>query len=170
MKNIVLLLTFFLCSVNVKSASINPSIFKDSTIAVTIKDNPKSTLQFVAKLSTKQLETYLGRKLKFKEKLGLKILKYKVAQQSKKRDGTKSKQGQTSLTLGILSLVFLILFPLASIPLGILAITNGRAAQKINPEDKDASAGITMGIISLAILALALILVIALIISLFRFY
>jgi hypothetical protein len=162
MQKLFTLILLFAISLNIKSASINPSIFKDSTEIVKFtKDNPKNSLALISKLSNKQIETYLGRKLKFKEKLALKILKYKAKQGLQKKDGSKSDKGKTALTLGILALVSLFIFPLATIPLGILAITNGQAAQKTNPDDKNANAGITMGIIALAILAFALIALIA---------
>jgi hypothetical protein len=162
MQKLFTLLLLFVITLNAKSASINPSNFKDSiTVATNAKDNPKNSLAIISKLSNKQIETYLGRKLKFKEKFALKFLKYKAKQDLKRKDEPKSNKGRTSLTLGIIALVCILFFPLASIPLGILAITNGQAAQKINPEDSDAKTGITLGIIALALVAVILIALIA---------
>lgn len=162
MQKIFLIIIAIVLSIHAKSATIPQVGFKDSTFVIQNKINDQQAkIYLLTTIPTRQIETYLGRKLKFKEKLAIKILKYKAKHDLKKKDNPKSKKGNTSLILGIVGLVCLFVFLPASIPLGILAITNGRAAQKENPEDSDAKTGITLGIITLAIVALAIIAVIA---------
>lgn len=167
MHKIFLILVAIIFSVQAKSASISQIVFKDSNVVLQNKMNStQAKLFLLTTIPNKQLETYLGRKLKFKEKLALKFLKYKTNHALKNKDKSKSSKGKTSATLGVIGLVCLFLFPLASIPLGILAITNGLAAQKENPEDRDAKTGITLGIITLSIIALAIIAIAAILIYL----
>jgi hypothetical protein len=104
-----------------------------------------------------EIEKLANRKLTFKEKLGVKILKLKYKQALKKPDEEQSKKGKTALTLGIIALASLFIFPLTTVPLGILAITNAKKALKINPNDSDAKAGKIIGIVALCFFGLLLI-------------
>jgi hypothetical protein len=162
MRKLFLLILSITLFANAKSAITNQIHF-DSSNRVSIKkdDNPASNSQLIAKMSIKQIERYLGRKLKFKEKITTNLLKYKIKHGLKSKDEIAGKKGKNALTLGILAIVTLFLFPLATIPLGILAITNGNQALKLNPNDKNAKTAITLGIISLSFILLAIIAIIA---------
>ena len=167
MRRIFLLFIFSTVILHAKSAVRNQtSLTITNTLSINYNDAPKSNLEVLAKMSFKQIESYLGRKLKFKEKIALTFLKYKVKHGLKSNDEPTSKKGRTALTLGILALVTLFLFPLATIPLGILAIINGNEAKKINPNDSNAKTGVILGIISLSLIVLAIIAVLAVIYSL----
>jgi hypothetical protein len=166
MRKLLLLLLSLTIFVHAKSAITNPSSFYATNTISIKKDNPPSKLQLIAKMKVKQLENYLGRKLKFNEKIAFRLLKYKAKHSLKNDNELAAKKGKTSLILGICALVTLFLFPLATIPLGILAITNGKQAVKLNPDNSDGKTGIVLGIISLGIIALGIILLIAVISSL----
>jgi hypothetical protein len=167
MRKVFLLFMFFTVCVNVKAALGNRSSFNiTNTVSIKKDEYPARNLELLAKMRIKQIESYLGRKLKFKEKLAIKLLKFQVKHGLKSKGEPTSKKGKDALTLGILSLVTLLLFPLATIPLAILAIINGNKAKKLNPNDGDAKAGIILGIISLSFIALAIIAVIIVISSL----
>jgi hypothetical protein len=166
MRKLFLLLLSITIFVHAKSAITNPSRFY-TTNTISIKtDNPPSKLQLIAKMKVKQIENYLGRKLKFKEKIAFRLLKYKAKHSLKNDNELAAKKGKTSLILGICAIVTLLFFPLATIPLGILAITNGKQAVKLNPDNSDGKTGIVLGIVSLSIIVLAILLVIAFISSL----
>jgi hypothetical protein len=155
----IMLLTGF-C--NAKSERINYCNSNNTSTACTqINDDPIKGLALLSKMRFTQIETYIGRKLKFKEKLAIWVLKYKFKHGLKSNDDPTYKKGKNALTLGVLALVTLFLFPLATIPLGILAITNGNAAKKINPNDRNAKAAIVLGRVSLTIFVLEVIVLIA---------
>ena len=108
----------------------------------------------------KQVQELLGRKLTLKEKFALKILRWKQAK-AEPEPQTSSKKGRTSKVLGIVALGAIVIFPLATLVCGILAIVFGQQAKKINPDDKDAKAGVVMGIIAVGLFVLAVVAVIA---------
>ncbi len=167
MRKLFLLFMILMVFIDAKSALVNKSSFNiTNTVSIKKNDDPTRNLQVLAKMRIKQIESYLGRKLKFKEKLAIKILKYKVKHGLKSNDEPTSKKGKNALTLGILALVSLLVFPLATIPLGILAIVNGNEAIKLNPNDSDAKTAIILGIISLAAIVLAIIAVTVIVFSL----
>jgi hypothetical protein len=166
MRKLFLLLLSFSIFICTKAAFIIPRSDNTSNTISVKKDNPPSKLQLIAKMKVKQIETFLGRKLKFNERIAFKLLKYKAKHSLKNDNELAAKKGRTSLTLGICALVSFLIFPLAAIPLGILAITNGQQATKLNPEETNGKTGIVLGIVSLALIALVIILIIALISSL----
>lgn len=138
----------------------------DSVLNKSVLLKPASPLAILSKLSPKQIQAKLGRKLTLKEKVGLQLLRWKIAK-IPPDEKVSTKDGRTAQTLGILALVAILVFPLATIPLGIIAITKGSKALKENPNDGQAQAGKIMGIISLALLALVILLILAFISSLF---
>jgi hypothetical protein len=122
-------------------------------VVLTFKENKKKKLNFLERFIQKATEKRI-KKLIEKAKDG-KIDADKLARQSN--------------LFGWLSLAALFIFPLASIPLGILAITNGSTALKNNTSlPRLARTGKTTGIISLSILLLSILLV-AIIIASFGF-
>jgi hypothetical protein len=156
MQKLILLLLILTAFLNSNAAITNPSSFHTIEAVSIKKDNPPSKLQLIAKMKVKQIENYLGRKLKFKEKIAFRLLKYKAKHGLKNDNDLAAKKGRTSLILGICAIVFVFIFFPFAIPLGALAITNGEKALKLNPNDTNGKTGIVLGIISLSILILAL--------------
>ena len=79
--------------------------------------NRSITLKEFVKLTPKEYQKLTGKKLKLKEKIGLKILQWKVKR--KMNDQATPEQirlGRLSLIFGILAMVFIF------IPIGIIAI------------------------------------------------
>ena len=117
----------------------------------------------VASMKIKEVELLLGRKLTLKEKIAVKLAQLKLKKQVKANEKSKVSKGKNAMTLGILSLVMLLL-PfgfLASIVLAIMAITIGSKAKKENPRDGKAQAGIILGILTLALIIIAVVIVVA---------
>ena len=116
-------------------------------------DPEQNVTQPQSKLQHKQLQVLLGRKLSLKEKVALKIFRWKQVKAEPDPEDS-SRKGRTAKTLGIIALAALLIFPLATLVCGILAIVFGAQAKKINPDDRNAKAGIIMGIIALGVLVL----------------
>ena len=167
MKKAIILISVLLLAIHTNTFSFSNTAISINTYGDIVKpssDNPaNAALQVLVKMKTTDIEKVIGRKLKFKEKLALIVLKLKV--KTNGFNDVKSKDGNSSQTLGIISIVTLFLFPIVTIPLGILAIIYGNKALKINPNDKAANTGKILGIISLALLLLIIILVVAIIAS-----
>ena len=88
------------------------------------------------------------------------MLKWKIAK-IPPDDRVVTREGKDAQLFGILAVASLIIFPLAAIPLGVLAIVKGSRALKDNPNDAAARTGKILGIVSLGILVLAILLLIA---------
>ena len=153
--------TFFIVcclSLSVSSAYAGAGTFKDSAISVgpTVK-----ALQMLKTLSNKQVQTMVGRKLSFKEKVSLFILKKtKVSKLKIEGEETvRTKKGKAALILGISAFVlaFIPYAILLAIPAAILAIIFGSQASKANKNDKQGQAGKILGIVFLGLFILLLI-------------
>lgn len=71
----------------------------------------------IAKLTPKEYEKLTGKKMKWKEKIGLKILKWKAKRMTdSKATGQQKRQGTLSLILGAAALVCMF------IPVGVVAL------------------------------------------------
>lgn len=156
----ILVLCFRAESSNVPSANPGPAI---SSIAT-----PVSSALNITTAKTKDIEKLLGRKLKLKEKLAIKVFqwKYKKGLKAKKAEDP-AKKGKTAMILGIIGIaaLFIPYVSLVAIPCAILAIIFGNQAKKADPNNGQAKAGVILGIVTLGLIALALILVIAIIAS-----
>jgi len=123
----------------------------------------QEVLQKLTSLKIKEVQKLIGRKLTFKEKVSLLVLKH-----TPKRKAQGSK-GSTALGFGItaLALILLGLFVpyiiLLSVPAAILAIVLGNKAKKQDPSDKKAQTGAILGWIAVG--AIALIVVAAVIVA-----
>ena len=80
-------------------------------------DKRSITLKEFVKLTPKEYQKLTGKKLKLKEKIGLKILQWKVKRKMNDQATPQQiKLGRLSLIFGILAMVFIF------IPIGIIAI------------------------------------------------
>ena len=117
--------------------------------------NPTDEFHDILNPGIKQVEKLLGRKLKLKEKIVLKILQLRM---NRRFQGTEKSAvpdyGKTAFILGLIGAVVLLIpvLDLASVPLAILAIVFGSKARKIDPHDRKARTAITLGIATLAFL------------------
>jgi hypothetical protein len=142
-----------------------PSTSYSSTIMQPVNKpiNPQeAAFEKLASLKIKEIQKIIGRKLTFKEKVSLFILKhagYKKAQ---------NKNGATALGFGIAALTFLILglfipyILILSLIASILAIVLGSNAKRQDPSDPKARSAILLGWLTFgAIVVLAILVVIA---------
>lgn len=114
--------------------------------------------------TVKDIERITGHKLNFIERITVKMMLKKMEKRIKKgkfKDVDADRLARQAETFGLLSLGALLLFPLAALPLGILAITKGSSALA-NGTDlrRKARAGVTMGIVSLSLLLIAIFLIV----------
>jgi hypothetical protein len=137
------------------SAYAGFSTFKDSAIVVgpTVK-----ALEMLKTMSNKEVQTLVGRKLSFKEKVSLFILK-KTKISTLKVDGeenVRTKKGKAALILGIsaFALIFIPIIGLLSVPAAVLAIIFGAQASRDNKNDKQGQAGKILGIVFLGLFVL----------------
>ncbi len=114
---------------------------------------------------TKELEDLLGRKLSLKEKLTLKLYKWKQKISKSGAEKIHTKNGKTAFILGICALGGLVIgiFAIFSIPAAILAIIYGNKALKENPDDTEGKTGMILGWVTLGLILLAIVAVLALI-------
>ena len=165
MKKLFCLFFVILFNFQINASSVPSSAVCLNNYSSVIKpklENPNTAaLRVLVKMKTVDIEKMLGRKLKFKEKIALKILKFKNRKNN--FDKTPTKDGEISQTLGIIGIISLFVFPLVTIPLAILAIVYGNKAKKENSNDKKAHTGIVLGWVTLGILVFAIIALIALV-------
>ena len=162
MQKMPLLLIVFisLCSFTIKSDVANSPLQHH----VALKDSARNiafTWEQLATMKPKEAEKILGHKMTLREKLALKIAQGKLKKALTSKEEGKSSKGQTAMILGIIGIACIII-PygiLASIPLGILAIVLGSQAKRENKNDGKAQTGIILGIVTLGLVALAIILV-----------
>lgn len=161
MRKIILLISIILLFLNAWSSSTPAESLKPD-ISNSIEPTYPPFNIITAK--AKDVEKFLGRKMKLKEKIGFKFLQHKLKKESYRNKGeTGSEKGKLAMILGIVGIACL-LIPyalLASIPLAILAIIFGNQAKKQNPDDGKAKAGVILGWVTLGLATLAIILVVA---------
>ncbi|MEP6648180.1 MAG: DUF4190 domain-containing protein [Saprospiraceae bacterium] len=162
MKKILFIIAFFaICSYN-GSASISPLSSATSSPSYIIPADP---LQHFSSLSMKEIQKLAGRKLTLKEKIGIKVLQWKIRKgiNNGKKEVVRGK-GHTAKILGIIALAALfvpLVGPFASLTCAILALVFGYSALKADPGDRQAKSGILMGWITIGLFVLALLLIIA---------
>lgn len=135
-------------------------------LAVTLTEVAASRF---ANMKIKEIQKMAGRKLKLKEKLGIKLLQWKIKRELiKNKRESASEKGKTALILSIVGIGCLLIpyLGFAAIPLLILGLIFGYQARKANPGDKRAKAAITIGWVGIILFLLALVLVIAILASL----
>jgi hypothetical protein len=167
MKKYFLLIILFILCIRAESTII-PSSAPPQTSLTTIV-NP---LQHFASLSIKDVQKMVGRKLKLKEKIAIKVFQLKIKKGiiDEKANQRKDK-GETAMIFGIIALASLLIpIPyiggLASLVSTVLALVLGYQAKKENPNNKKARTAIVLGWITVGLYVLAAALVIAIIASL----
>jgi hypothetical protein len=118
-----------------------------------------------SKLSIKQIQKLIGRKLTLKERIGFKLYRWmgKRNIHPKPRETGKSSPGKTAMILGIIAIgIFFVPYAgLLSLPLGILALVLGYKARRMDPADRKAVTAIILGWITMALIVIALALAVA---------
>jgi len=137
--------------------------------AIVCEQDETTPQQFIP-LDRVQLESQLGIKLKFKERIALSILKAKVKKSEKKAQNANAEDyyavtdgfAIAGFVLGILSLlVFGILFGILAIIFSAISLGRIRKFDGLYKGRSLATAGLVMGIIAVALSILVLVLVLA---------
>jgi hypothetical protein len=113
--------------------------------------------QTIAKLTPKEYEKLTGKKMKWKEKIGLKILKWKAKRMADKPTDQQRKMGWLALVLGAVGLICIF------IPVGVIFLVGLGAAIAgfiIGLKSIKGNAN-TPGIIGIVLSSVALVLVLA---------
>lgn len=159
----LLLLIFPLLIISNAFAFISPSIHSTAD-----NSGNKTVIEKILSLTPKQFEQLTGKHLTLKEKIAVKLLKWKFKKQEKRNfaegDGKYEKMARASMIFGIASLICLFI-PYAvfiSIPAAILAIVLGSVSIKKAGKTTNSILGIVFGSVTLALILLAFIIVAAL--------
>ena len=158
----------FSFQINASTIPLNDSSLNNySTVIKPKSENPNAdAIKVLAKMKISDIEKMLGRKLKFKEKIALKILKFKSRKNNSEE--TSSAEGIKAKKIGGLSLIFSIVFFPVGITLAILAIVKANKVLKKNPNDKAALQGKNRGFIALVLTTLFIVLAISTFLSEFK--
>ena len=167
LKKYLITIPFIFLCLSAKSVVVPVS---NSTTSTWI--NPVNTLEHFAALSIKEVQKLVGRKLKIKEKIAIKVFQWKIKKgfTTLKAEEKKDK-GKTAMIFGIAGLASLLIpIPyiggLSAIVCTVLALVLGYQARKENRDDKKAKAAIILGWVTVGLFVLAMVFVVALIASL----
>lgn len=125
---------------------------------------PVSPALNIATAKAKDIEKLLGRKLKFKEKIAIKLFQWEYKKGLKaKKEVDSDKKGKRAMILGIIGIasLFIPYLVIAAIPCAILAIIFGNQAKKADSNNGQAKAGVILGWVTLGLVVIALIVAIA---------
>ncbi len=145
-----------------QASPVNAAIMPYEVLPVKPVPARVTTQQYPGSLSNSAVSKILGRKLSLKEKIALKILRRKH-EPVPPEDRVRTKMGNTSMILGICALGSLLIFPLAMLPCGILAVVYGNKAKKANANDTQARTGVILGWIAIGLFVVLLAALVALI-------
>ncbi len=174
MKKIVLLafpmLLLFISALATTTSSTSVTPDKNQT-AITLS---AEMVSYITNLKIKEIEKSLGRKLKLKEKIGIKIYQWKIKKEfiNKKADGETDK-GKTAMMMGFFAAGALLLSPIlyftwmAAIPLAIIAIVMGNKVLKDDKNDKNAKTAVILGWVTLGLMVISTIIIIAILAAIF---
>lgn len=155
---------FFILVLCFRAESITIPSASKSTFETSITKPITPTFN-ITTAKTKDIEKVLGRKLKFKERIAIKLFQWKFKKSLKaNKEIDTDKKGKTAMILGIIGIaaLFIPYLVIAAIPLAILAIVFGNQVKKADPNNGHAKAGVILGWVTLGLVTLALILVFAL--------
>lgn len=148
-------------------ATAGMTTIKDSSI---MAEPALKSIQLLKSMNLRQVQTLIGRKLSFKEKVGLFAIKHsKIAKTEKPgKERITSKKGRAAFILGISAFGGLLIPILGflAIPAAILAIIFGAQAIKADKNDVQGRTGMILGIVFMGIVILAILVIIALFASL----
>lgn len=166
------LFIFLLFAFSITSLSAATPASPKTVTGFAVKD-PVIPYSYFRSMKIKEAEKLLGRKMKLKEKLAFKAYQWSLKKGFYPvKPSDQSKKGNTAMILGIVAIVslFVPFLGVAAIPSAILAIIFGNQAKKINPNDGQAKTGVILGWITIGLIALAILLLASLlIISGYRF-
>jgi len=149
------LLIFIICGFVALPSTLYAATITRATSS-TIKP-PGMAYEKLASLKTKEIQKIIGRKLTFKEKISLLVLKHTFKKEA------QTKKGNTALIFGIVGVGLLLIglfvpfVILGAIAAAIVAIVLGSSAKRLDPSDGKAQAGVLLGWITLGAIALLLI-------------
>jgi hypothetical protein len=164
MKKYLFFIALFIFYFNAKGATI-----QGSDLSINSLTNPIDPFQHFSTLSIKEVQKLVGRKLKLKEKIAVKIFQWKHKKDFKQKKGEAgSDKGKTAMILGIvgIGLLFIPFLIVAAIPCAILAIIFGNQARKIDRNDRKAKTAIILGWVTIGFIAIVTILIAAIVLSL----
>ncbi len=150
------------------------------SISITPDKNPATItlsvemVSYISKLKIKEIEKLIARKLRLKEKIGIKIYQWKIKKElSYKNPHVEKDKGKTALMMGIFGAGALLLSPLlffswmAAIPLAIIAIIMGNKVLKEDKNDKNAKTAVILGWVTLGLMVIGTIVIIAILAAIF---
>jgi hypothetical protein len=162
---LLILVLFVFSSLSMQTnATILPPTLTSSVSTFQADPIPMDRL---AKMKIKEVEKILGRKFTVKEKIAFKIAQLKLRKELKATVEGKSSKGQTAFILSLIGLCLLIVpyASIASLPLAIIGLVMASQAKKENPDDTKAKTAIILSIVTLGLIALAILLVVAILAS-----
>lgn len=153
---ITLLVMFF-------SVETNPAT-RPETIPVEHTD-PNSTtriaLRDIGTMRVKDVQKILGRKLKLKEKIALKVFQWKIKKgwAPAKKSPAKGNKGKTALIFAIVGMValFIPIVSIIALPAAIIALVVAYDARKEDPSDRQARLALILAWITIALFLIALV-------------
>lgn len=165
MRNFILLILvlFTFSSFSVDNKFVAPATTPPSA---SIQIDP-TAMEKLAKMKIKEAEKLLGRKFTFREKIAFKLTQLKLKKEAKAKAAGKSSKGQTAFILSLIGLCILIVpyASIASLPLAIIGLVMGSSAKRENPDDNKARTAVILSLITLGLIALAVLLVVAILAS-----
>jgi hypothetical protein len=166
-KSIFVTLFMFFCFVSIWAA-VSPAVLN-----IVVTPSKPLSIQQLLTLSPKKFEIATGRHLSFKEKIGFRLMQWKLRKQlkqSEKKDGDISKaerHSKDALFSGIATWAFLLIglvvpvVGLLSIPFSIAAIVFGAISMNKTPNNTRSILGIVLGGLFLGLFVLGLLLLLA---------
>lgn len=162
---LLILVLFVFSSVGIQTRANTLPVTLTSSVS-SFPNDPLS-MDRLAKMKIKEAEKIFGRKFTLKEKFAFKIAQLKLKKELKAKAEGNSSKGQTAFVLSLIGLCLLIVpyAGLASLPLAIIGLVMGAQAKKENPDDGKAKTAIILSLVTLGLIALAILFVVALIAS-----
>lgn len=154
MRNLLVMLLCLTFSITAMSATTPAATLPVAPMSLSTVSSTVVSPLMGQDMSRKSIEKALGRKLKFKERIALKLYKISHKKNSAKpSDASLQKKARWSLILGIaaMGLIFLPAGPLLSIGAIITALILGYQVRKEDPTNKTAKWGIIMAYVSIAV-------------------
>lgn len=156
MKKNILLISLLIAGLSSTAAKI--------PVSATVSIDLVNTLNRMSTLSIAEVQKLAGNKLSLKEKLGFKIWQWKLRKELKKKGPVPGRKGRTAKFLAIFGLATLVIPMIGLFTAAIcsgLALILGYDARKADPDDRNAQTAITIGWITLSVMAVLTMIIIA---------